>query len=129
LLSVRVYSILHSHGIALFDAFVTKCYDLGQLLATLVDQHPDFELATWPACNIVCFRYKVGAADLSGHNEKIRERLKTEGRFYIVQTNLNGELWLRTTLTNPFTTEEDFVALLEEIKKIGEEMTATQRAQ
>ncbi|MBV6654654.1 MAG: hypothetical protein KI786_12895, partial [Mameliella sp.] len=77
--------------------------------------NPDFELAVEPSCNIVCFRYlhkEANADQLNALNLKIRERLLEDGEFYIVQTQLKGDTYLRVTLTNPHTSSEDLEALL-----------------
>ena len=39
------------------------------------------------------------------------------GRFFLVQTRVDGRIWLRTTLTNPSTTEAHLRALLDAIRK------------
>ncbi|MEN0004848.1 MAG: aminotransferase class I/II-fold pyridoxal phosphate-dependent enzyme [Bacteroidota bacterium] len=118
LLSVRVYSIMRTHGTALFDAFVSTCYDLGKTLAGLVIARANFSLLTPPACNIVCFRYEKEGVDLNALNERIREQLKVEGTYYIVQTKIKGETWLRTTLTNPFTEVRHLEGLLDRIEEV-----------
>jgi L-2,4-diaminobutyrate decarboxylase len=66
-----------------------------------------------PESNIVCFRYlKRGEGDLDGLQRRVRRALLERGRFYIVQTNLRGHVWLRSTLINSRTTLADLEALL-----------------
>ena len=86
----------------------------------MIENHPDFELALEPESNIVCFRF-VGdeTNDIDAVNSQLRKNLIEEGEFYIVQTVLNGETWLRTTIANPFTKVGDFEALLEAIALKG----------
>ncbi len=120
MLSIKVYSILKVYGTELWDEYVTKVMDTGIRFGQLVEAHPQFELAVLPECNIVCFRHRpVGmmvSEELNEWNENLRQRLLEEGKFYIVKTNLEGNLWLRCTFTNPFTTEADLTSLLAELE-------------
>jgi L-2,4-diaminobutyrate decarboxylase len=56
--------------------------------------------------------------DLSQLNAEIREKLVVNGSFYLVQTELNGEKWLRVTLSNPFTSILELKDLLNQIRTI-----------
>jgi L-2,4-diaminobutyrate decarboxylase len=49
-------------------------------------------------------------------NARLREAILHEGDFYIVQTRLRGQVYLRCTLVNPFTKERDLEALLERLE-------------
>ena len=69
--------------------------------------------------NIVCFRYTPeGSDDLTANrlNEKIREKIVSDGSFYIVQAEIGSKTWLRTTIINPCTTITTLRDLLEKIK-------------
>ena len=46
----------------------------------------------------------------------LRDRVNQSGAFHLVQTVLNGQTYLRTTLINPHTTLEDLAALLEALR-------------
>ncbi len=122
MLSLKVYATLRAYGTQLWEEYVTKVMDLGILFGKMIKEHPAFELATVPQCNIVCFRLvpEKGLSDqeLNRINEHIRQSLLEEGAFYIVQTNLDGKLWLRCTLTNPFTGEEELRRLLGRIEEV-----------
>lgn len=123
MLSSKVFSLLAVHGPSLFEANVDRLHDLAQTFAKMLDEHDQFELATWPQTNILCFRWTglpQERARLSERNEHIRESLVREGRYYIVKTSLRGETWLRTTIANPFTTETEMAGLLERILALAE---------
>lgn len=122
MMSLKVYSILQSHGTQLFDQYVSRVVALGEKLGQLVKQHPDFELAMEPQCNIVCFRHAprhLPETELNAHNETLRNQMKASGRFYIVKTNLRGQIFLRCTLTNPFTEEQHMRAMLEALEALA----------
>jgi L-2,4-diaminobutyrate decarboxylase len=117
MMGVELWGALALHGTQMFSDYVTQMFDLGRTFAAMVRESRDFELAVEPDCNIVCFRHLPRAAtDLDGCQETIRQRLLSEGSFYLVQTRLRGRVYLRVTLINPLTTEGDLVALLEAIR-------------
>ncbi len=116
MMSLKIFTILRLHGEAAFEQNVDVLYDLGKTFATMIQERTDFELAIEPECNIVCFRFKnKNTPDLSGINAQIRQELIGNGRFYITQSNLRGETYLRVSLMNPLTTVRDLADLLDEI--------------
>ena len=121
MMGLKVYSIIRAHGFEVFDESVTRVVDLAQAFGTLIQERQDFALAVSPETNIVCFRYAPeDQQELSRVNQEIRQQLLEEGRHYIVQTTLEGETWLRTTLANPMTELRDLNDLLERIEQIGQ---------
>jgi len=69
---------------------------------------------------IVNFRYvNIQDHDINDLNAKVRRKLITSGSFYIVQTRINGALYLRTTIMNPLTKVSDLDALLMGIEEIA----------
>jgi L-2,4-diaminobutyrate decarboxylase len=122
MMGVKVYSILRTYGPQVFIDYFTSCYDLGALFASLISRNGDFELPYQPQSNIVCYRY-IGAggteAEINQLNRTIRTRIIESGRFYVVQTQIDGKVYLRSALMNPFTRESDLEELLEEIRILG----------
>ncbi|MEZ0610961.1 aspartate aminotransferase family protein [Fibrella sp. WM1] len=115
--AVKVYTLMRLYGDELFRANVDTLYSLGKTFAWLIRLRPVFELPVEPDCNLVCFRY-VGGTSFSGElintlNQRLRADLLTDGRFYIVQTTLRNQTYLRVSLMNPFTTEADLTELLD----------------
>lgn len=120
MMSVKVYSILKTYGEEVFAENVNRLYDLGKAFAKMIRERPDFELAVEPEANIVNFRYKkVPESELNEYNSAIRQSLLESGKFYIVQTMLQGKRYLRTSIMNPLTTEQDLAALLDEIVQLA----------
>ncbi len=122
MMGVKVYTLIRTYGLELFDAYVTRVNDLGKVFGELVAAHPDFELAAAPQCNIVCFRYRNAAHDArqrDEHNARIRQAALENGQFYLVQTRLNGQTWLRVTLTNPFTEPAHLQGLLAHLSQLA----------
>ena len=106
MLSLRAFILLQTYGEAVFDEYITTVNDLCASFADWLDARPGWQLAAGPACNILCFRITLPGLDeaqTNALNERIRQELLEEVRFYVVKTHLRGKTYLRVTLTNPFT--------------------------
>jgi L-2,4-diaminobutyrate decarboxylase len=124
----KIFTVWNHYGDALLEEMIDTIYGLGDTFAQILEQHPAFELAVKPACNIVCFRYINTQENLDAINQAIRQRVLIEGKFYIVQTLLNGETYLRVTLANPATTAQDLEELLEYIDQIAQYLDSRNKA-
>lgn len=125
MMSIRFYSIIKTHGIEIFNQYITRQYDLARTFADLIIEHNKFELALEPSSNIVCFRYYLEDMKLNELNElnhNIRTRLLEKGEFYIVETNVKEKTYLRTSLMNPFTQLSHLEELLNRICQVTEEI-------
>ncbi|MGB3801719.1 MAG: pyridoxal-dependent decarboxylase [Lewinella sp.] len=131
MLSLRVYSLLSTYGPQIFQDYVESVAQIGKEMARLVRQNPDLELFMEPDINIVCFRFNhVSLQDISrnGINELIRDRLTRSGQTYIVQTRINEQVYLRCTLTNPFTTVGHLEKALLKVVSIGHDLVALRQS-
>ena len=118
MMSANVYTVLRTYGEGIFTENVDALYGLARRFAEQVRSRPGFELAIEPESNIVCFRHVGNETDpdkLDALNTRIRRKLLTDGRFYIVQTTLHGRVWLRVSLMNPLTTDAHLGALLDAV--------------
>ncbi len=112
-LAVVAYLGFAAVGTDGMGAHVERLWALGALLAELVRESGDFELALEPECNIVCFRHRAPeGADPDAHQERIKSAVNASGSYYLVQTRLRGTTWLRCALMNPETTRDDLLGLL-----------------
>ncbi len=123
MLGLPLFVCLAAYGEAMFAEHVAACFDLAARFGEQLAELPYFELAVPPECNIVCFRHLPAAlraaplAEQNQHQVTVRERLLADGGFYLVQTTLDGVVYLRTTIINPLTTESDLAALLAAIRE------------
>ncbi|MDP5120115.1 MAG: aminotransferase class I/II-fold pyridoxal phosphate-dependent enzyme [Spirosomaceae bacterium] len=121
MMSVKIYSIIKAFGEEVFTENVNYLHDLARTFSQMIQQSSDFELPVVPQSNIVCFRYiKAEEENSNKLNSTIRQQLLTNGRFYVVQTTLNEEVYLRVSLMNALTTENHLRELLKEIGQIAE---------
>ncbi|MCK5055269.1 MAG: aminotransferase class V-fold PLP-dependent enzyme [Candidatus Aminicenantes bacterium] len=119
MMGVKIYAVLRTYGSQLFSEYITRTYDRTKVLAELIKESEDFQLAIEPEANIACFRYvprQKNSRELDALNRTVRDRLKKDGTFYIVQTIIDDRVFLRATLMNPFTSKTDFIQLLQAIR-------------
>lgn len=121
MMSLKFYAVVQAYGFEIFNENVTYLYDLGKKFSELIKKRKSFELAVEPMSNIVCFRYTkaLGQLSLNDLNSMIRQKILEKGDFYIVQTELNGNIYLRTTLMNPLTETKHLEELLDEIENLA----------
>ena len=122
-MSLKTYSIIKAYGENLFKDYVETTFGIAQIFTSIIKNSIDFELAIEPESNIVCFRYhpknkNLSPKELSNLNTIKRKKLTEDGHFYIVQTDLNDETWLRVTLMNPFTTEKNIKTMLDTLSSL-----------
>lgn len=121
-MGVVAYTAVKYYGTDYFREYIDSRYDLASDFGKMVKSDPSFELATPPDANIVCFRYttpQAGDDELNRINSAIRNTIIKEGSFYIVQTELEGKIWLRVTIINPVTSIKDLKDLLIRVKTLG----------
>jgi len=122
-MSLKLYSNLKYYGEDFFGDYIEVMYDLTKEFADKINDAKDFELATYPESNIICFRYTGKSTnDLNSLQEKLRNKLLDERNFYIVKTTLNGKLYLRCTVINPLTEMSHLIELLENIRMIAQNL-------
>jgi len=121
MMALKLYACLNVLGTRLFADAITDTFDRSRRFAERLQASEDFELAVSPDCNIVCFRHTpqgVPASELDTLQVRLRESLVTSGDFYLVQTTLGGHVWLRVTLINPLTTDEDLATMLDALRAV-----------
>jgi L-2,4-diaminobutyrate decarboxylase len=121
MMGLKMYVCLQALGSGYFSQYVERMYDLTREFAQLIEQSPDFQLALPPQSNIICFRYcKQGYSgrQLDALQSLIRQKVLEQESYYIVQTDLGKERYLRCTIINPLTTLDHLRGLLELIRDL-----------
>jgi len=129
--AIKLWFSWQAHGDAGYATRVDELFALSARFRDLVVERPDFELVREPQSTNICFRYLTpalrrlparerlaAAGELTGH---LRARLTAEGRFLVNYATIDGAAAFRMVLTNPQTTPEDLVALLDAIETLGRE--------
>ncbi len=117
MLSLPVYTLLYQYGTSLFSAYINRVNHLCQYIFGQLKANNNWEVPVPPSCNIICFRFLPSKStrliDINHLNKYIREQIILGGNFYIVQTVLSENVFLRLSITNALTTEADLDALLD----------------
>jgi len=124
-LGILAYTALKYYGKSYYRNYIDSRYDLAAEFAEMIRSQQDLELCTEPDANIVCFRYAPPGIDnyiLNQTNAAIRDKIVREGSFYIVQVELDGKLYIRTTIINPLTTTGELKSLITKIIGTGREL-------
>jgi L-2,4-diaminobutyrate decarboxylase len=123
-LGIKLWLALRIHGAKMIGEMVTKTFDLAREFAALIQAQPDFELATEPASNILCFRHvpaalkglENAAEKLDAHQLQVRKEVVASGKYFLVHAVLRNTVYLRTALMNPRTTIGDLEGLIQTIR-------------
>lgn len=121
-LGIIAYTAMKYYSDGYYREYIDSRYDLADEFAAEISSNPKLRLAVKPQSNIVCFRYFEEGKDnqeLNRINSAIRAEIVKSGKFYIVQTELEGKIYLRVTIINPVTEISHLKALLEEVIRLG----------
>lgn len=113
-LGLKFVMVLAGMGEAGMAEYIEQQFDLAAEAYDYLQSLPDFECPVKPQSNILCFRVK----ELCDGHLALRKRLLARGNYYISTTSLNGERYLRMTLTNPATSLDTIKGLVREIRKV-----------
>jgi len=119
-MGLKVYMLIKTYGNELFSSYVEKTYDLAHEFEVYINSLDDFELGARPESNIVCFRLKNPKGDSNTQMASIRGKIIREGEYYIVQTVIDGDVYFRITIMNPFTDMKILRGLIEKIRSYNQ---------
>jgi L-2,4-diaminobutyrate decarboxylase len=126
-LGIVAWAVIKYYGDEALGRYVDSRYDLASRFAEAIRSESEMELAVTPESNIVCFRYapaECSREQLNDLNRSIRKEIVKSGEFYLVQTELEGTIWLRTALMNALTDDNDLHQLIGSIKRHGSGLVA-----
>ena len=118
MMALKLWAAFSLYGSQGMGALLDEAFAKAKIFAEKIQKRSNFELLMPPETNIVCFRYLKNHSNqtqANKHQSNIRQCIIQSGKFHITQVDLHGITWLRTTLMNPFTTEQDLDELLENV--------------
>jgi aromatic-L-amino-acid/L-tryptophan decarboxylase len=127
--ALKVWMGIKTHGRRAYVAQIENDVRLARFLSDEVDRRGDLERLAEPVLSIANFRYRPAGRnlpdeDLDRVNRRIIHRLVGDGSFFLAPTILKGRTALRVSITNFRTREDDLVALLDEVERVGKTLLA-----
>jgi glutamate/tyrosine decarboxylase-like PLP-dependent enzyme len=126
--ALKIWLSIKEHGLDRYGRLIDRNIDQAQELAALVREAPDLVLVAPVKTNIVCFRYDPGGLDdarLDELNEELLVRVHESGVAAPSYTTLGGRYCLRAAIANHRTESADLVLLVEKVRALGAELSAT----
>ena len=124
--ALKVWMSIKEHGLDRFGRMIARNVEQAHYLAGLVEAADQLELMADPGLDIVCFRFRregMNTEALNQLNKLLLVRLQEGGVAAPSYTTLNGNYCLRAAISNHRSRFEDFDLMIEEIIRIGKELT------
>jgi aromatic-L-amino-acid decarboxylase len=113
--SLKLWYVLRYYGRTGIQSMLRESLRLAQLVKSLVEADPDFELSAPVPLSLVCFRHKAGDT----FNRQLLEDINASGKAFLSHTVLNGQFVLRFAVGNFQTTESDIRETWDCIKSLA----------
>jgi aromatic-L-amino-acid decarboxylase len=123
--SLKAYMLLRAYGKNKYAKLVQQNIEQINYLYELISEQPDMEITAPVTSNIVCFRYKpqgVTEPEVEKLNRTIFDKLNQISYLMISDTTIRGIYMLRACNVNQRSQKQDFEFLVNEVKKIGEQI-------
>ncbi|MEL3972532.1 aspartate aminotransferase family protein [Rossellomorea oryzaecorticis] len=119
--ALKLYLSLKTVGLETFGKMIDRTMVLASYAAGYLAGLDNIELKNkHPEINTIIFRYQAETEigiDFNELNRAIQQTLLHEGKGVFAKTSIDGETFLKLTLLNPRTSEEDIHELMDEIEK------------
>jgi len=127
--ALKLLWVIQKAGRTGLVAQVVRHNTLAQYMASLVDDVPNLELMAPVELSIVCFRYvpdllRGDEEQLDVLNKRIVEEVQADGKAFVNGAILHERFVLRSCALHYALTEDDVVAIIEEVCQVGERCLA-----
>lgn len=116
--ALKLWYVFRYYGREGISALLRQSIHLTQVLKSLIEADPDFEVAAPVHFSLVCFRHRAGNAV----NERLLATINASGRAFLSHTVLNGRYVLRFAIGNFQTNEDDVRQTWENITEAAREL-------
>ena len=114
--ALKLWLSVRYHGMDAFRQAIAENLRQAQVLARLVDEHPELERVADVPLTAVCFRWSGGDPESAdADNARILDDVNRAGRVYLSNATVRDRFVLRACITNHRTTDADVHAVLEEV--------------
>lgn len=129
--ALKVWLALRQAGRSGYERMIAEDIRLARRMYDMADAHQELEAAT-TGLSVTTFRYVGTRRDdahgadrerLNALNKRIMERVQEEGRAFLTNAVLDDTYMLRACIVNFRTGEDDVRALIDEVVRVGRELT------
>lgn len=107
--ALKLWFLIRAYGLEGLRDRLRNHVKWSQALHDRLAAHPDFEIVTPPMWSLWTFRYAPeGATDLDELNLRLVNAINDDGRIYLTQTRVDGQMVIRFQAGQFETTEADF---------------------
>lgn len=118
--ALKLWFLIRVYGLEGLRSRIRNHIAWSQALCERLRAHPDFEIVTEPKWSLFSFRYAPqGRGELDKLNLRLVNLINDDGRIYLTQTNVDGNLVIRFQTGQFETTEEDVMMAYDVIVEIA----------
>ncbi|TQV82232.1 pyridoxal phosphate-dependent decarboxylase family protein [Denitrobaculum tricleocarpae] len=115
--ALKLWFLIRAHGLEGLRTMIRNHVLWSEHLAQKIAETPDFELVTAPMLSLFSFRYvPTGTRDLDELNQRLVNAINDDGRIYLTQTRVDGQLAIRFQAGQFETTEQDVLSAYDVIR-------------
>lgn len=105
--ALKIWFLIRAYGLDGLRQMIRNHVAWSQALADRLRAEPDFEIVTEPVLSLFSFRYKREGVDPDALNLALITAINNDGRIYLTQTRVDGEMVIRFTAGAFSATEDD----------------------
>jgi aromatic-L-amino-acid decarboxylase len=105
--ALKIWFLVRAYGLDGLRRMIRNHVAWSHALAERLRAEPDFEIVTDPVLSLFSFRYRRDGADPDALNLALVTAINNDGRIYLTQTRVDGELVIRFTAGSFSATEDD----------------------
>ncbi|MFY0310998.1 pyridoxal phosphate-dependent decarboxylase family protein [Leisingera sp. D0M16] len=122
--ALKIWFLIRTYGLEGLRQRLRNHINWSNQLHEKLKAEPDFENTTPPMWSLWSFRYAPeGATDLDDLNLRLVNAINNDGRIYLTQTRLDGQLVIRFQAGQFETTEADVMMAFDVITEIARSLT------
>lgn len=123
--ALKLWFVLRAYGLEGLRAMIRNHIAWSRALCEQLRATPDFEIVTEPAYSLFSFRYRgKKGANVDDLNLALVEAINTDGRIYLTQTRVDGDVAIRFQVGQFECTEADVMSAYEVITEISKRLSS-----
>ena len=124
--ALKLWFLLRAHGLEGLRAMIRNHVALSEGLASRLASQPGFEIVTEPMLSLFTFRHQGrDEREIDEHNLRLVNAINDDGRIYLTQTRVDGQVAIRFQAGQFETTEADVETAFDAITQIAASLCQT----